>query len=52
MTISSTNTTGSVTLTTSDDYFVSNHVGTDLLIGETRCRITALINARKVTATD
>ena len=51
MTLISTNTTGSVTLTTSDDYFVSNHVGVDLLMGGVRCRITALINARKVTAT-
>ena len=51
MTLIATNTTGSVTLTTSGDYFVSNHVGTDLLMGDVRCRITALISATKVTAT-
>ena len=51
MTLIATNTTGSVTLTTSGDYFVSNHVGTDLLMGGVRCRITALISATKVTAT-
>ena len=51
MTLIATNTTGSVTLTTSGDYFVSNHVGTDLLMGGVRCRITSLISATKVTAT-
>ena len=51
-TISASATTGSgVTLTSSDDYFTSNHVGVDLLIGETRCRITAFTNATTVTAT-
>ena len=42
-TISVNNTSGSGrTATTSTDYFVSDHVGTDLLIGETRCRITGV----------
>jgi len=51
-TISASATTGSgVTLTASEDYFTSNHVGVDLLIGETRCRITAYTNATTVTAT-
>ena len=51
-TISASATTGSgVTLTSSDDYFTSNHVGVDLLIGKTRCRITAFTNATTVTAT-
>ena len=51
-TISASATTGSgVTLTSSDDYFTSNHVGVDLLIGETRCRITAFTNATTVTVT-
>ena len=51
VTISSSATTGTgATLTTSDDYFTSDHVGTDLLIGETRCRITAYTNATTVTA--
>ena len=51
MTISASGTTGSVTLTTSADYFVSGHVGVDLLIGETRCRITGFTSATQVTAT-
>ena len=51
VTISSSATTGTgATLTTSDDYFTSDHVGTDLLIGETRCRITAFTDAQNVTA--
>jgi hypothetical protein len=51
VTISSSATTGTgATLTTSDDYFTSDHVGTDLLIGETRCRITAYTDAQNVTA--
>ena len=45
MTITASGTTGSVTLTTSADYFVSGHVGTDLLIGETRCRVTGFTSA-------
>ena len=51
MTIEASGTTGSVTLTTSADYFVSGHVGVDLLIGETRCRITGFTSATQVTAT-
>ena len=39
------------TATTSTDYFVSDHVGTDLLIGETRCRITAVASATSATVT-
>ncbi len=50
-TITASGTTGSVTLTTSANYFVSGHVGVDLLIGETRCRITAFTSATQVTAT-
>ena len=51
MTITASNTSGSVTLTTSANYFVSGHVGVDLLIGETRCRITGFTSATQVTAT-
>jgi len=52
VTISASATTGTgVTLTSSADYFTSDHVGIDLLIGETRCRITAYTNATTVTAT-
>ena len=51
MTITASGTTSSVTLTTSADYFVSGHVGVDLLIGETRCRITGFTSATEVTAT-
>lgn len=51
-TISVNNTSGSGrTATTSADYFVSDHVGTDLLIGETRCRITAVASATSATVT-
>ena len=51
VTISSSATTGTgATLTSSADYFTSDHVGIDLLIGETRCRITAFTNATTVTA--
>ena len=39
------------TLTTSSDYFVSGHVGTDLVIGETRARITGVTNATTAAAT-
>ena len=52
VTLSANATTGSgKTLTSSADYFVSGHVGTDILIGETRCRITGFTNATTVTAT-
>jgi len=51
MTITASGTTGSVTLTTSADYFVSGHVGVDLLIGETRVRITNFTSATQVTGT-
>jgi len=53
-TITSSSTGESVvatTLTTSSDYFVSGHVGTDLVIGETRARITAVTNATTASAT-
>ena len=51
-TISVNNTSGSGrTATTSSDYFVSDHVGTDLLIGETRCRITGVTDATNATVT-
>ena len=50
MTMSCNNTSGnSRTLTASADYFVSGHVGVDLLIGETRCRITAVGSATSAT---
>jgi len=50
-TISSSAISGNgVTLTTSSDYFVSGHVGVDLLIGEIRCRITAVASATSATA--
>ena len=50
MTISVNNTSGNNrTATTSADYFVSGHVGTDILIGKTRCRITAVASATSAT---
>ena len=50
MTMACNNTSGnSRTLTASSDYFVSGHVGVDLLIGETRCRITAVGSATSAT---
>ena len=49
-TITPSGTTGSVTLTTSENYFNSAHVGTTLLIGETEATITAFTNAKNVTA--
>ena len=51
VTLTSSGTTGSVTLTSSADYFTANHVGIDLLIGETRARITGFTSATQVTAT-
>lgn len=50
MTMSCNNTSGdSRTLTASADYFVSGHVGVDILIGETRCRVTAVASATSAT---
>jgi len=50
MTMACNNTSGnSRTLTASSDYFVSGHVGVDLLIGETRCRVTAVGSATSAT---
>jgi len=50
MTMACNNTSGdSRTLTASADYFVSGHVGTDILIGETRCRVTAVGSATSAT---
>jgi len=50
MTMACNDTSGnSKTLTASADYFVSDHVGVDLLIGETRCRITAVASATSAT---
>lgn len=52
MTISASATSGSgVTLTTSADYFTSDHVGVYLKIGNAECEITAYTNATTVTAT-
>ena len=49
-TISANATTGNgVAITTSADYFVSGHAGTDILIGETRVRITSVQNATTAT---
>ena len=50
VTLTASGTSGSVTLTSSADYFTANHVGIDLLIGETRARITAFTSATEVTA--
>ena len=50
MTIQSNATSGTVTLTTSGSYFSASHVGIDLLIGETRARITGFTSATQVTA--
>ena len=45
-------TTGSSkTLTASADYFTSDHVGIDMLMGETRLRITGYTSATQVTVT-
>ena len=50
MTMACNNTSGnSRTLTASADYFVSGHVGVDILIGETRCRVTAVASATSAT---
>jgi len=52
MTISASATSGTgVTLTTSADYFTSDHVGVYLKIGSAECEITAYTNATTVTAT-
>lgn len=52
VTISASATTGSgVTLTSSADYFVSDHVGTRILIDQTEALITGYTNATTVTAT-
>ncbi|MAB40645.1 MAG: hypothetical protein CL525_16310 [Aequorivita sp.] len=49
--LSSSATSGTgVTLTTSADYFTSNHVGVRLQIGETEATITAVTDAKNVTA--
>ena len=50
-TISSNNSYGNVTLTTSVDYFTSDHVGIDLLIGKTRVRIIGVTSATSATGT-
>ncbi len=50
MTMACNNTSGnSRTLTASADYFVAGHVGVDILIGETRCRVTAVASATSAT---
>ncbi len=49
-TITPSATTGSVTLTTSQDYFTSDHIGITLLIGNTEATITAFTDAKNVTA--
>ena len=51
VTLSASGTTGSVTLTTSDDYFVSDHVGVILKYFDTEIEITGYIDARNVTGT-
>ncbi len=52
MTISASATSGTgVTLTTSADYFTSDHVGVYLKIGSAECEITAYTDAQNVTAT-
>jgi hypothetical protein len=49
-TIASSSTSGTVTLTCSQNYFDAAHVGTRLLIHETEAIITAFISATQVTA--
>ena len=49
-TLTPSGTTGSVTLTTSKDYFVSAHVGITFKIGETEATVTAFTDAKNVTA--
>lgn len=50
-TLTPSGTTGSITLTSSEDYFNSAHVGTTLKIGETEATITAFTSTKVVTAT-
>ena len=49
-TLTPSGTTGSVTLTTSKDYFVSAHVGITFKIGETEATVTAFTDTKNVTA--
>ncbi len=49
-TLTPSGTTGSVTLTTSADYFNVAHIGVTLRIGETEATITAFTDAKTVTA--
>ena len=49
-TLTSSGTTGSVTLTTSKDYFNSAHVGVTFLIGQTEATVTAFTDTKNVTA--
>ncbi len=52
VTLSCNATSGSSkTLTASADYFTSDHVGIDILMGETRLRITGYTSATQVTVT-
>ena len=51
VTLDPSSTTGSVTLTTSDDYWVSDHVGTIVKYGEAEIEITAYTSATQVTGT-
>jgi hypothetical protein len=51
MLIAASNTTGSITLQTSADYFHPNHVGVRLRIAGRRVHITAVTNAILATAT-
>lgn len=51
MTLDPSGTTGSITLTTSDDYFTSDHVGTFIRYGEAEIEITAFTSATEVTGT-
>lgn len=51
MTLDPSGTTGSITLTTSDDYFTSDHVGTFIRYGSSEIEITAFTSATSVTGT-
>lgn len=51
MTLDPSATTGSVTLTTSGDYFTSDHVGTVIKYGDSEIEVTAYTSATVVTGT-
>lgn len=51
VTLDPSDVTGSITLTVSEDYFVSDHVGTIIRYGESEIEITGVTNATTATGT-